>query len=395
MKHPDIEDFIDAIVTVIREQNIEDAVKMEPVHSLTDILALRKITHLRKIARIFQVKYYSKKDRKTLTDDLVASMRQPELLAEVLDILPDQEWIFFLKAVHESGITVEYLSPEDYIAQQNIGLIQSFFHQDQLHLVVPDEIKAAFKVLEQNDYSEDRNYKMLMSNLCIAAINLYGVISQYDFLDLFNRYSKRQATLDELFNNLIVRVQQDVGFCFWDDYIVHDSFEDDDFELVNDLINDRAGKPKYEPAFDELLQYVDWNYYEQTPQIKALDNFFSKYMDNQAQRLMLMDEIHDLAASEARLQEYFDLIDSVGVEFKGEAEPMKLANLLVDVQNNTRLWRNHGHTPNELYRKETGLKNAGAEIIQFPANRTATKIGRNDPCPCGSGKKYKNCCGKS
>ncbi|MCE5234513.1 MAG: SEC-C domain-containing protein [Eubacteriales bacterium] len=23
-----------------------------------------------------------------------------------------------------------------------------------------------------------------------------------------------------------------------------------------------------------------------------------------------------------------------------------------------------------------------------------TKVGRNDPCPCGSGKKYKNCCGK-
>ena len=22
------------------------------------------------------------------------------------------------------------------------------------------------------------------------------------------------------------------------------------------------------------------------------------------------------------------------------------------------------------------------------------KIGRNDPCPCGSGKKYKKCCGK-
>jgi preprotein translocase subunit SecA len=25
--------------------------------------------------------------------------------------------------------------------------------------------------------------------------------------------------------------------------------------------------------------------------------------------------------------------------------------------------------------------------------REAPKIGRNDPCPCGSGKKYKNCCG--
>ena len=25
--------------------------------------------------------------------------------------------------------------------------------------------------------------------------------------------------------------------------------------------------------------------------------------------------------------------------------------------------------------------------------RRDPKIGRNDPCPCGSGKKYKNCCG--
>ena len=27
--------------------------------------------------------------------------------------------------------------------------------------------------------------------------------------------------------------------------------------------------------------------------------------------------------------------------------------------------------------------------------RTQPKVGRNDPCPCGSGKKYKNCCGKN
>lgn len=26
--------------------------------------------------------------------------------------------------------------------------------------------------------------------------------------------------------------------------------------------------------------------------------------------------------------------------------------------------------------------------------KTLTKVGRNAPCPCGSGKKYKNCCGK-
>ena len=28
-----------------------------------------------------------------------------------------------------------------------------------------------------------------------------------------------------------------------------------------------------------------------------------------------------------------------------------------------------------------------------PVTRTGSKIGPNDPCPCGSGKKYKRCCG--
>ena len=28
-----------------------------------------------------------------------------------------------------------------------------------------------------------------------------------------------------------------------------------------------------------------------------------------------------------------------------------------------------------------------------PYRRQTSKVGRNDPCPCGSGKKYKKCCG--
>jgi len=32
--------------------------------------------------------------------------------------------------------------------------------------------------------------------------------------------------------------------------------------------------------------------------------------------------------------------------------------------------------------------------MNFPARREAPKVGRNEPCPCGSGRKYKDCCGK-
>ena len=35
-----------------------------------------------------------------------------------------------------------------------------------------------------------------------------------------------------------------------------------------------------------------------------------------------------------------------------------------------------------------------AEDGDKPTTRSGKKVGRNDPCPCGSGKKYKNCCGK-
>jgi SEC-C motif-containing protein len=37
----------------------------------------------------------------------------------------------------------------------------------------------------------------------------------------------------------------------------------------------------------------------------------------------------------------------------------------------------------------------GKLVPKKPAQRTGDKIGRNDPCPCGSGKKHKKCCGSA
>ncbi len=33
-------------------------------------------------------------------------------------------------------------------------------------------------------------------------------------------------------------------------------------------------------------------------------------------------------------------------------------------------------------------------LLNPPAPRIVYNVGRNEPCPCGSGKKYKKCCGK-
>jgi preprotein translocase subunit SecA len=38
---------------------------------------------------------------------------------------------------------------------------------------------------------------------------------------------------------------------------------------------------------------------------------------------------------------------------------------------------------------------AGEVKLDLPVRRAMPKVGRNEPCPCGSGKKYKNCCGRT
>lgn len=43
---------------------------------------------------------------------------------------------------------------------------------------------------------------------------------------------------------------------------------------------------------------------------------------------------------------------------------------------------------------EMSRKSGGEEAAQATVKRDTEKIGRNAPCPCGSGKKYKKCCGK-
>ena len=47
-----------------------------------------------------------------------------------------------------------------------------------------------------------------------------------------------------------------------------------------------------------------------------------------------------------------------------------------------------------MHMSDVAYSGAGGALKQKTIVRTQPKVGRNDPCPCGSGKKYKNCCGK-
>ena len=50
-----------------------------------------------------------------------------------------------------------------------------------------------------------------------------------------------------------------------------------------------------------------------------------------------------------------------------------------------------GKTPGDMLEDNPGLMPAKVETFR----REAPRVGRNDPCPCGSGKNYKKCCGRA
>ena len=55
---------------------------------------------------------------------------------------------------------------------------------------------------------------------------------------------------------------------------------------------------------------------------------------------------------------------------------------------------NHHEVSNFVEEKD-GWKFSDGELVgETPVVREEPKVGRNDPCPCGSGKKYKKCCGR-
>lgn len=80
------------------------------------------------------------------------------------------------------------------------------------------------------------------------------------------------------------------------------------------------------------------------------------------------------------------------VVWDGLEEAREVAGMIVELMNDTPLWINKGHKPNELSGK--GPLEPGKVVPFETARRAAPKVGRNDLCPCGSGKKYKNCCGR-
>lgn len=99
------------------------------------------------------------------------------------------------------------------------------------------------------------------------------------------------------------------------------------------------------------------------------------------------------------------LKEGIGLRGYGQVNPVQaytmegfemFDNLLSKIDNDTALFLLKAEVRQNTERKQTleGHANDGKEKLKAQPKKNSQKIGRNDVCPCGSGKKYKQCCGK-
>ncbi len=138
------------------------------------------------------------------------------------------------------------------------------------------------------------------------------------------------------------------------------------------------------------MKYKDSNYFEVTRQYQALLNYVNKHIFNgdEFAGQMLYEDVQGICQFDFSVQGIFEVLNTRGVDFKSEKQVNEVMQLVMDLTNNTRIWENNGHTPNEIYERYEK-----PHLMPLPrGGGKSRKVGRNDPCPCGSGKKYKKCC---
>lgn len=219
-----------------------------------------------------------------------------------------------------------------------------------------------------------------------AAVNLYGIISREDFVDIFNEQNVDQTTYEEVYILLLPLVLKDGWYGFYKEYIIHYVFFED-FDQADYLLKQQADKPRYVPENNEFLKYVN-EYYEDNENWMNVRNYMLEIFDNPKYISKGYREVKDYITYGNGIKELVDILDRNNLIFSSEKQLEKFISLVMFAKNNTRIWENNGYTPSELHEILAKLNN---NIIKFPKIHRQ-KIGRNDPCPCGSGRKYKKCC---
>ena len=287
----------------------------------------------------------------------------------------------FFKLQEDTPIQLKILSRQIEHAQKKIEL-QNFAIRKTV-LQFDDVMNAQREVIygERNKVVDDESVHEYVMKMFPAVISKYCEKCVDDEKPYFDwDYAKINQELEKC---LLEKGQNVITEEFCEGFDRED-LEEEVLKLVEKRYNERmmeAGKIGID--FEKLEKYVvlkvvDTNWMNHIDDMQTMKNeIFARGFGNQ-------DPII------AYKKEGYDLFDEM-IERIREIVCVTLLNTTIQ----TRIVRPMpANTPANVVNQKPETNQPQTNEPQKTVKNTGTKVGRNDPCPCGSGKKYKNCCGK-
>ena len=164
------------------------------------------------------------------------------------------------------------------------------------------------------------------------------------------------------------------------------NIEEDEFENKSSSELQEYILNKFHENLEEKKEIVPIEQYREFLKVVLLKVIDRYWMDH-------IDQMSSLRQS-IRLQSYAQLnplreYQEIGYDM--------FTNMIASIEDDVVQLINRAQVQQNLQREEvakpTGTSGGSEETVKRRPVKAADKVGRNDPCPCGSGRKYKHCCG--
>ncbi|TCM85858.1 SEC-C motif-containing protein [Paenibacillus sp. BK033] len=384
---------MELLIKELQQMNIQYAIKGEVKTRLAEILQLLTKDKLNLLAGNYEIKGRSKLKKQELADAVQASIMASEELSMALLMATSQEWELLQRLLPVPSLQDDALAPGAYIFLMNAGLVYSFYEEDKLYYVLPEEVKETYAKVVNPALLKERERCRRVFDYILAATNLYGACSFNLLIEIHNAQNKDQLNEAELDRICQLLTRREQSWHVEGNRLLADYFDEDNQEELEELLASVAGKPYYIPDRQEFLRYADYGYYEVTPQLAGLEKYVLQYLCPETGVVRdLISEIQFDCSMAKPLEEIMMGFEARGIEIPSREQLEMVVHLVINVYNNTRMWSNGGYKPNELDSSGAGVAPVN-NVVPMQQRAGSAKVGRNEPCPCGSGKKYKKCCG--
>ncbi|MBO7377787.1 MAG: preprotein translocase subunit SecA [Clostridia bacterium] len=175
------------------------------------------------------------------------------------------------------------------------------------------------------------------------------------------------------------------------EFVTEDNASNWDYEyLVEQVLNEVIRQ--YEAKIDDCAELgLDFHEIERVVLLRNVDNKWIDHIDamDQLRRGISLRSYAQENPINAYKKEGIDMFDEMIYNIRHDTLRV-LLKTKVNVEQRINLEK-------EAERKQVAndLTTVGGSDVRQPVRHKEVSVGRNDPCPCGSGKKYKNCHGKS